>query len=114
MQKPQFALVGMFLLTISGCAVSEDTTDVIASSKAKCAAYGFVEGTDAFANCTMRLSQKQQQDNPDRETRIKQYREESIARRGDNRYPVCTASNMDAELDISTGKWVGPDCQMAP
>lgn len=37
-----------------------------------------------------------------------------MARRGDDRYPICSASNMDAELDISTGKWVGPDCQMAP
>lgn len=29
-----------------------------------------------------------------------------MARRGDDRYPVCSASNMDAELDVSSGKWV--------
>lgn len=38
----------------------------------------------------------------------------SMARRGDDRYPVCSASMMDNELDTTLNKWVGPNCQMAP
>jgi len=37
-----------------------------------------------------------------------------MARRGDDRYPICTAAMMDNELDTSINKWVGPNCQMAP
>lgn len=37
-----------------------------------------------------------------------------MRRQGDERYPVCSAANMDAELDTSINKWVGPNCQLAP
>lgn len=84
-------------------------------NKAQCASYGFEEGTDAFANCVMKLSLKQERQQPsDRDTLVRRYRDRSMARRGDDRYPVCSASMMDNELDTSTGKWVGPNCQMAP
>ncbi|WP_395335763.1 hypothetical protein WBP06_27360 [Novosphingobium sp. BL-8H] len=82
--------------------------------KAKCASYGFKEGTDAFANCVMQRSMKQEQQQPDHDTLVRRYRDRSMARRGDDRYPVCTAAMMDNELDTSIGKWVGPNCQMAP
>ncbi len=82
--------------------------------QAKCAGYGFTQGTDGFANCVMQLSLRDEKAQPDRETLIRQYRDRSMACRGDDRYPVCSASMMDNELDISTGKWVGPNCQMAP
>jgi hypothetical protein len=86
-----------------------------ARNKQRCAGFGFQEGTDAFANCVMKLSLKQdKQAPPDHATLVRQYRDRSMARRGDDRYPVCTAAMMDNELDIQTGKWVGPNCQMAP
>ena len=37
-----------------------------------------------------------------------------MRRQGDERYPTCSAANMDAELDTSINKWVGPNCQLAP
>ena len=83
-------------------------------NKARCASYGFQEGSDAFANCVMQLSLRQERQQPDHETLVRRYRERSMARRGDDRYPVCTAGMMENELDTSTGKWVGPSCQMAP
>jgi hypothetical protein len=61
----------------------------------------------------MKLVQQQKRQNPDRETLLRRYRDLSMARRGDDRYPVCTAGMMDNDLDIDTGKWVGPSCQMA-
>ncbi len=84
-------------------------------NKARCADYGFEPGTDAFANCVMRLSLAQdRQQPPDRDTLLRIYRDRSMARRGDGRYPICTAAMMDNELDTSINKWVGPNCQMAP
>lgn len=86
-----------------------------AQNKERCASFGFKEGTDAFANCVMQFSLRQERRQPpDREELLRRYRDRSMARRGDDRYPVCTAGMMENELDISTGKWVGPDCQMAP
>lgn len=110
---PLLVLVGFLVgcTTDSGNAGQNQT----AQNKAQCADFGFKEGTDAFANCMMKLSLRQQdQRPPDHDTLVRQYRDLSMARRGDDRYPVCSASNMDAELDVSSGKWVGPDCQMAP
>jgi hypothetical protein len=83
-------------------------------AKAQCANYGFQEGSDAFANCVMKLAQRQKRENPDRETLLRRYRDLSMTRRGDDRYPVCSAAMMDNVLDINSGKWVGPNCQMAP
>lgn len=113
---PALILVGFASLSATAANADQDNTAKIdAKSKARCAGFGFREGTDAFANCVMQLSLKQErQQSPDHETLVRQYRERSMARRGDDRYPVCTAGMMDNELDISTGKWVGPNCQMAP
>jgi len=62
----------------------------------------------------MKLSREERKRSPDRETLLRRYRDLSIARRGNDRYPVCSATMMEDELDTSIGKWVGPDCQMAP
>jgi len=100
------------LLFASGAA---DAGKRIDKNKARCASYGFAEGTDAFANCVMKLSERQERRQPpDHDTLVRQYRDRSMARRGDDRYPVCSAAMMDNELDTSMGKWVGPNCQMAP
>ncbi|MDX3883836.1 hypothetical protein [Sphingomonas sp. MM-1] len=104
------ALTGSSAL-IASEALARKATD---KAKAQCADYGFKDGTDAFANCVMKLVERQKRQNPDRETLLRRYRDLSMARRGDDRYPVCTAGMMDNDLDIETGKWVGPNCQMAP
>lgn len=102
-------------VSLTGCATSDGNAGQGAKNEAQCAGFGFEEGTDAFANCMMRLSLQQGgQQPPDHDMLVNQYRNRSMARRGDDRYPICTAAMMDAELDISTGKWVGPSCQMAP
>lgn len=104
------ALVGASAL-ITGEGVAGRQTD---KARAQCSDHGFRDGTDAFANCVMKLVERHKRDNPDRETLLRRYRDLSMARRGDDRYPVCTAAMMDNDLDIETGKWVGPNCQMAP
>ncbi|MGK6311646.1 hypothetical protein [Neorhizobium sp. DT-125] len=105
----------MFAGFLMGCTTTDGNADQLSDNKVRCAGFGFEEGTDAFANCTMKLSMRQQgQLPPDHDTLVRRYVDRSMARRGDDRYPVCSASDMDAELDISSGKWVGPNCQMAP
>lgn len=89
-------------------------SDKDARHKERCAGFGFKQGTDAFANCVMQFALKQEGQQPDHDTLVRRYRDRSMARRGDDRYPVCTAGMMDNELDTSIGKWVGPSCQMAP
>lgn len=113
------ALSPSFFLVLAAASVGSATDDSHtakndAKNKQRCASFGFKEGTDAFANCVMQFSLRQENQQPDHDTLVRRYRERSMARRGDDRYPVCTAGMMDNELDISTGKWVGPSCQMAP
>lgn len=89
--------------------------DKHSEARSDCESFGFTPGTDSFANCMLQLTlQKNEHRAPDRDTLIKRYRELSRQRQGDARYPVCSAANMQAELDIETGKWVGDDCGMAP
>ena len=97
------------------CVTGEANADQDAGLKARCAGFGFKEGTDAFANCAMQFAlQQRSRQPPDHDTLVRRYRAMSMARRGDDRYPVCTAGMMDNELDTSMNKWVGPSCQMAP
>ncbi|UIJ44177.1 hypothetical protein LZK98_13970 [Sphingomonas cannabina] len=111
-----FIIVGSFGWIPSEARAAQDNTEKMdAKNKERCANFGFREGTDAFANCVMQFSLSQERRQPpDHETLVRRYRDRSMARRGDDRYPVCTAGMMENELDISTGKWVGPNCQMAP
>lgn len=105
----------LLLLSLSGCISGPDHAEQLADDRQKCGEFGFQEGTDAFANCMMKLStRRQDRAPPDHDTLVKRYRSLSMERRGDDRYPVCGAAGMDNELDISTGKWVGPNCQMEP
>jgi len=114
MRPLAFMLFLVLAGSLAGCATGSGSIDQSASNQAQCAGFGFEAGTDAFANCMMRLSMMQGgQQPPDHDTLVNQYRSLSMARRGDDRYPVCSAAMTDVELDISTGKWVGPNCQMA-
>ncbi|SMO36725.1 hypothetical protein [Paracoccus laeviglucosivorans] len=85
-----------------------------ADPRAKCASYGFKRGTDGFANCLMQLDRQSSRPAESHDDIVRRYRKLSRDRQGDDRYPVCSASNMNAELDIEIGKWVGDDCQLAP
>lgn len=98
-----------------GCTTGTASAGQTGKHRAQCADFGFNEGTDAFANCMMQLTLRNQSKRPpDHEALVRRYGELSMARRGDDRYPVCGASMMDNELDTTLNKWVGPDCQMAP
>lgn len=97
-----------------GCVTDDSNASDTANNRAQCSEFGFEPGTDAFANCMMKLKLRQDDKKPPSHfDLIDKYKRLSINRQGDDRYPVCSAGNMQAELDIETGKWVGPDCQLA-
>ena len=104
-------LTGLLAIFVTGEANSREKAGI----REECTDFGFKEGTDAFANCMLQLSLEQRRHQPpDRAAVLRRYKDLSMARRGDDRYPVCTAAMMDNELDTSVNKWVGPNCQMAP
>ncbi|MCR4268460.1 hypothetical protein [Nitratireductor sp. ZSWI3] len=105
-----FILLAGFL---AGCTTADDNTVQTPIAQKQCEDYGFAAGTDGYANCMMQLSLRQGQP-MDHSALVDQYTSLSMARRGDDRYPVCTASDMDNELNTSLNKWVGANCQMAP
>lgn len=115
MRASSFILVFAIAVPLIGLGTADaQANQNDAKNKARCADFGFKPGTDAFADCVMRFSLKQEhRAPPDRETLLRDYRDRSTARRGDSRYPVCSAGMMDNELDITLGKWVGPNCQLA-
>lgn len=85
--------------------------DHLGQHKRQCFAFGFQPGTDGFANCLLQMTLKHgTTEPPDHSSLVEKYRDQSIRNRGDDRYPVCSASMMENELDITTGKWVGPQC----
>lgn len=115
MRNLTFLPIAGLVCLIVGCATGSASADQISDNKAQCASFGFREGTDSFAKCVMQLSLRQRRQRPpDRDTLVQQYRDLSMARRGDGRYPVCNATMMENELDTYNNKWVGPNCQMAP
>lgn len=105
----------VFLVGLTGGLTGEANAGHMAKkNRQQCAGFGFREGTDAFANCMMELSMKQKDSAPpDHFELVKRYADLSAARRGDDRYPVCSAGMMENELDTTLNKWVGPQCQMA-
>lgn len=102
-------LFGCALLAASSCVSTEDQQ---AADQNKCSGFGFQQGTDAFANCMMNLSQEREERAADDQYQRDRNKSLSIQRRGDDRYPVCSAADSDADLDITTGNWFGPNCQM--
>lgn len=82
-----------------------------ASDQNTCASYGYQPGTDKFADCMMATAHRREDAKTAQDNQHEHDRLQSIKRNGDDRYPVCTASNMDASLDIQTGKWFGPGCR---
>lgn len=105
------AVIGVvFSLSLTACgAVTPQQQH--ASDESTCAGYGYQPGTDKFADCMMKTAQRREDSKAAQDSQREATRQRSIRRNGDARFPVCTASNMDASLDISTGKWFGPDCR---
>ncbi|SFM19228.1 hypothetical protein [Methylobacterium pseudosasicola] len=91
----------------------------------QCYAFGFEPGTDAFAQCMMDLHQQRAltQANRDlywqshyaeqarrREAQQDLFKQISLQRSGDPRFPVCGASS-DGGMDRRTMTWFGPNCR---
>ena len=82
-----------------------------AADQAKCAGYGYRPGTDQFANCMMTLDTRRQDKAAGQQRSDERMKALSIKRNGDSRFPVCSASMMDANLDTENNAWYGPDCR---
>ena len=93
--------------------------------QSQCYAFGFEPETDAFAECMMGLHQQRavtqanstlywqaQRDEQNRRRAARQdfYRQMSLQRSGDARFPVCGASS-EGGMDRRTMTWFGPNCR---
>lgn len=105
------AVVGVALCaSLAGCETVTPQQQH-ASDQDTCASYGYQPGTDKFADCMMSTAHRREDSKTAQDNQRDRTRLQSIKRNGDTRFPVCTASNMNASLDIDTGKWFGPDCR---
>ncbi|NGN44152.1 hypothetical protein G6N74_24080 [Mesorhizobium sp. CGMCC 1.15528] len=87
--------MGFLLLAIAGCVSAQD------------------QQPDQQPAAPQSQQQDQQTANPDSaNTDIDHDRMLSTQRQGDDRYPVCSPMDSNNHVDVSTGKWVGPSCQM--
>lgn len=82
-----------------------------AADQAKCAGYGYQPGTDQFANCMMKVDTRREDKAAAQAQSDADMKAQSIRRNGDTRFPVCSASNMDANLDTVNNAWYGPNCR---
>lgn len=101
-------LVAMLVLAGCGSAPSQSRTEM---DQGRCAGYGYQPGTDAFAKCMMTRDvareKRDARDHPS-DARMKAL---SIERNGDTRFPVCSAADMDNNLDTVNNAWYGPNCR---
>lgn len=85
---------GFLLLAIAGCVSAQDQPDQQAAAP---------------------QSQQQDQQTANAEsanTDVDHDKTLSTQRQGNDRYPVCSPMDSNNHLDVSTGKFVGPSCQM--
>ena len=82
-----------------------------ASDQARCAGYGYQPGTDQFANCMMKVDMRRQDQADAQAQNDADMKARSIRRNCDTRFPVCSASMMDANLDTTNNAWYGPNCR---
>lgn len=91
-----------------GSAPSQSRTEM---DQGRCAGYGYQPGTDAFAKCMMTIDvareKRDARDHPS-DARMKAL---SIERNGDTRFPICSAADMDNNLDTVNNAWYGPNCR---
>lgn len=94
----------------TGCATVSPEQQRTAD-QARCAGYGYQPGTDAFANCMMKVDTRRQDRADAKAQDDADMKALSIRRNGDTRFPVCGASMMDANLDTVNNAWYGPNCR---
>lgn len=105
-------IFSLFLGTtaLTGCQ-SVSPQEQHAADEATCSGYGYQPASRAFADCMMNVDIRRQDEasvERDNDVMIKAL---SIKRNGNKRYPVCSASMMDANLDIENNAWYGPNCR---
>jgi hypothetical protein len=76
-----------------------------------CASYGFKPDSDRFADCMMQSNQRREDKQTAKQQQREYFRSLSVRRNNDTKYPLCSAMSQDSSLDVSTGKWFGPDCR---
>lgn len=91
-----------------GCISPEEQR---AQDQQTCAGYGFTPGTDAFAHCMMHTADKRDAIALAKQQMQANYRQLSLQRSGDTRFPVCGAASPNTSLDVTTNTWYGSDCR---
>lgn len=104
------------LLATTGCAESGHTrADRQAADQDRCSSYGYAPGTDAFADCMMHQADRREDKRAHKQARDEakkaRIRQQALDRSGDERYPICSAANMDAELDTAGNFWYAEGCR---
>ena len=106
-----YVLWSMILVLANTASCATDSPQNHADDQAKCAGYGYQPGTDQFANCMMKLDTRRQDQADAQKQSDSDMKARSIRRNGDTRFPVCSASMMDANLDTTNNAWYGPNCR---
>jgi hypothetical protein len=97
---------------IAGCADgAQSRTRRQVSDQQRCSSYGYEPGTDAFANCMMHRDEKREYQRERDQARKDRIRQRALDRSGDERYPICSAANMDTELDTAGNFWYAEGCR---
>jgi hypothetical protein len=98
------------LTSLTGCQ-SISPQEQHAADQETCSGYGYKPDSRAFADCMMSVDVRRQNEASDQRDNDAMMKNLSIRRNGDKRYPVCSASIMDANLDIDNNAWYGPNCR---
>jgi hypothetical protein len=107
----RYALLPMLFVLANTASCQTSGPQQHADDQAKCAGYGYQPGTDQFANCMMKLDSRHQDQAASQQQSDANMKALSIKRNGDTRFPVCSASMMDANLDTVNNAWYGPNCR---
>ena len=100
------------VMALSGCVDPGRTrADHRASDEQRCTSYGYVPGSDAFADCMMHRDEKREFKKDRDQARLDRIRQKALDRSGDERYPICSAANMDAQLDTAGNFWYAEGCR---
>lgn len=82
-----------------------------ADDQQRCSDYGYAPGTDAFADCMMHRTDRREARQDREQSRKERIRQQALDRSGDERFPICSAANMDAELDTAGNFWYAEGCR---
>jgi hypothetical protein len=120
--RAKLGLAAACVLNLPACVTPQERH---AMDGGQCDAFGFERGTDAFAQCMMDLHQQraltQASRDPSWQSHVAErarrgeaqqdlYKQMSLQRSGDTRFPVCGAAS-DGGMDRRTMTWFGPNCR---